>query len=147
MTDEEAGEWIAFFMALNGAEGSFYFGDPVRTTPRGTVAGTWTTNGTQVANGTTLTISGGTGQFAKGDWLQVASGTASRLHRVMQVSLSGGNMVAVDVFPRLRSAYATAITVSFNNPVGVFRLVELPREAFDRDSICRGMAFTAVEVI
>lgn len=147
MTDEEAGEWIAFFLALNGSEGTFYFGDPVRATPRGNVAGTWLTSGTQVANGTTITVAGGTGSLSKGDWLQVGTGASARLHRAMQVSVSAGNMIAVDVFPRLRSAYSSGITVSFNNPQGLFRLTDLPREAFSRDAICRGMAFSAVEVI
>lgn len=147
MTDAEAGEWSAFFLALNGREGTFYLGDPVRSTPRGTVAGSWVTNGTQVANGTTLTISGGTGIAAKGDWLQFSSGATSRLHRVMQVNESGGAMVSVDVFPRLRSAYTASTSVTFLNAKGLFRLAELPSEAFDRDSLCRGVAFTAIEAI
>lgn len=147
MTDQEAGEWTAFFLALNGREGTFYIGDPVRTASRGTVGGTWLTSGTQVANGTTLTISGGTGLAAKGDWVQYNTGTASRLHRVMQVNTSGGDMVSLDVFPRLRSAYTASITVSFSAAKGVFRLAQLPAEAFERDSLCRGMAFTAVEAI
>lgn len=147
MDDDEAGEWSAFFLALNGREGTFYLGDPVRTSTKGTAAGAWLTNGTQVANGTTITISGGTGVAAKGDWLQFSSGTTSRLHRVTQVNLSSGNMVSVDVFPRLRSAYTASTSVTFLNAKGLFRLSDLPSEAFDRDSLARGVSFTAIEAI
>lgn len=147
LNDTEAGEWSAFFLALNGREGTFYLGDPVRTSTKGTAAGAWVTSGTQVANGTTITISGGTGVAAKGDWLQFSSGTTSRLHRVMQVNLSGPTMVSVDVFPRLRSAYTASTSVTFLNAKGIFRLADLPTEAFDRDSLARGVSFTAIEAI
>lgn len=114
MKDPNAGIWEAFLLALNGQEGSFYFGDPVRKTPRGTVAGSVQVGAGAVANSTTLPLQGGTGSFAVGDYLTVLT----KLHRVTQVNSS----VSVDVWPRLRSAYAQTSPVTFTNPVGKFKL-------------------------
>jgi hypothetical protein len=147
MSDAEAGPWNAFFLALNGREGTFYLGDPVRLTSRGTVGGSWVCNGAQTAGSTTLTLKSGTGVAAVGDWLQVATTTSSRLHRVMQVNLSGGAMISVDVFPRLRAAHTDNTAVSFTNPKGIFRLADLPTENFDRDSLARGVSFSAIEAL
>jgi hypothetical protein len=145
MTDAVAGLWTAVFMALNGMEGTFYMGDSVRKAPFGTMAGTWTVGASAVANATTLPLTGGTGIAAVGDWLQVFTGASSRLHKIMQVNLSGGAMVSVDVFPRLRSAYANGSAVNYTTPKGLFRLAALPSEAFDPMKLCQGMSFTAVE--
>lgn len=142
MTDAQAGAWTAFFMALNGREGTFYLGDSVRKVPRGTIAGTVTVGAGAVANATTLPLSGGTGAFAVGDWLQVFATTSARLHRVVQV-----NAGSVDVFPRLRSAYANGSAITYANPVGRFRLTELPEEAFDAAKLCDGLTFTAQEAL
>lgn len=142
MGDAAAGNWTAFFMALNGMEGTFYLGDSVRKTPRGNIAGTVTVGSGAVANATTLPLSGGTGAFAVGDWLQVFATTSARLHRVVQV-----NAGSVDVFPRLRSAYANGSAITYVNPVGRFRLLSIPAEAFDESKLCQGISFTAMEVL
>lgn len=142
MKDASAGIWSAFFMALNSMEGTFLMGDSVRKVPRGTVAGTVTVGAGAVANSTTLPLSGGTGAFAVADWLQVFTGASSRLHRVLQV-----NAGSVDVFPRLRAAYANGSSITYTNPKGVFRLTGIPAEAFDSRKICQGMQFTAMEAI
>jgi hypothetical protein len=116
-----AGEWEAFFMALNGREGTFYLGPSVRKSPLGTAAGSWLVGASAVANSTTLPLKSGTGVLAKGDWLQIGTGSSAQLKRVLQVNLDGGGaMVSVDVFPRLRSAHA---------------------------EVCRGMSFRAFESI
>lgn len=143
MPDANAGIWSAFFMAMNGPEGTCLFGDSVRKSPRGTASGTWTVGAGNVANSTTLILAGGTGQFAVGDWLQIFSGASTRLHRVLQVNSS----TSYDVFPRLRSAYANGSAVTYTNPKGVFRLAEMPSEGFDSGKICSGMSFSLVEAL
>lgn len=142
MSQANAALWVAFFLALNGPEGTFYVGPSIRKVTGGTKAGTVTVDTGAVANSTVLPITGGTGDFAKGDWLQVGTTTAARLHRVIQV-----NAGSVDVFPRLRSAYANGTAITYSSPVGVFRLLALPSEAYDSRKICHGLNFTAVEAI
>lgn len=146
MTAASAAVWAAFFLALNGPEGTFYLGPSIRKTSGGTAAGSWAVGASAVANATTLPLKTGSGLFAAGDWLQVGSGSTSRLHRVTQVNLDSAlAMVSVDVFPRLRSAYAEDTAITYTNPKGVFRLTGLPAESYDSRKICRGLNFTAVE--
>jgi hypothetical protein len=142
MKQAVAAVWAAWFLALNGTEGTFYLGPQVRTTTGGNKAGAVTVNTGATANSTTLPITGGTGDFAVGDWLQVGATTAARLHRVAQV-----NSGSVDVWPRLRSAYANGTTVIYTNPVGIFRLLGLPVEAYEPGRLARGMGFSAMEVL
>jgi hypothetical protein len=143
MADAAAGVWQAFFLALNGREGTFYLGDSVRKTRLGAVTGTLTVGASAVANTTTLPISGATGSFAVGDWLQVGTTSSSRLHRVVQVNSSS----SVDVFPRLRSAYASGTAINVASPVGLFRLVGPVPWAYDAQKICDGLTFSAMEVM
>lgn len=147
MRDADAGAWSAAFMALNGPAGTFLLGDSVRKNSRGTIAGTWTVGAGAVANTTTLPLSGGTGVFVAGDWLQVFSGASSRLHRVLKVNMVGANMTSVEVFPRLRSAYANGSVITYTGAKGLFRLAAIPAEAFDSRKICGGMSFTAIEAL
>jgi hypothetical protein len=147
MSQASAAIWAAFFLALNGPEGTFYMGPSIRKASGGTVGGTWTVGSGATANSTVLPVAGGTGELAVGDWVQVGATTAMKLHRVLQVNKSGGNMVSVDVFPRLRSAYANGTALTFTNPKGIFRLEGIPAEAYDSRKICRGLNFTALEAL
>lgn len=143
MKQTAAAIWAAFFMSLNGAEGTFLLGPSIRKTPGGNISGTVTVGEGAVAGTTTLPLSGGTGSFAVGDWLQVDTGAAARLHRVLKI-----NSGSVDVFPRLRAAYAKDTAISYTSPVGVFRLLGgIPAEGYDSRKICAGMSFTALEAI
>lgn len=145
MTQANAAIWAAFFLSLNGIEGTFYLGPTVRKTSGGNPGGTWTVGASAVANATTLPVTGGTGAFAVGDWLQVGTTTASRLHRVTQVNMSGANMISVDVFPRLRSAYANGTAITHSNPKGIFRLLGIPPEAYSPAKMSQGISLTAIE--
>jgi hypothetical protein len=142
MKEPNIGIWSAFFMSLNGPAGKFYLGDSLRKTPRGTIAGSPTVDSGAVAGSTTLPITGGTGAFAVGDWLQVSSGSTSRLHRVLKV-----NAGSVDVFPVLRSAYAAATAITYTNPKGVFRLAARVPVAADSRKLASGISFAAFEAL
>ncbi len=111
----------AFFLALNGVQGTFRFGDPSRTTTRGTAAGACTCAGGNVANSTTLLTAMTFGTFALGDWLQIGN----FLHKIIQVN-SASNY---DVWPRLRTAYAGGTAITYTDPKGLFRLKD--NEAMD----------------
>lgn len=145
MADAAAGAWQAFFLALNGREGTFYLGDSVRKTRLGTLAGTITVGAGAVSNTTTLPVAVGTstGTLAVGDWLQVSTGSSARLHRVVQVN----SAASYDVFPRLRSAYANTTPITYASPVGLFRLAGAVPWGYDAQKICDGLTFSAMEVI
>lgn len=144
MKDASAGAWRAFFLALRSRAGTFYLGDSVRRTTLGTVTGTVTVGSGAVANTTTLPLGNASGQpFALGDWLQVGTGSSARLHQVTQIN----SATSVEVFPCLRSAYASGTAVDYTSPVGLFRLAAPVPWAFDSRKICDGFTFAAVEVV
>lgn len=143
MRDAQAGPWQAFLLSLNGREGTFFLGDSVRKAPLGNVTGTLTVDTGAVANSTTLPISGATGTFLAGDWMQVGTSSSARLHRVVKVN----SAASVEVFPRLRSAYAGGTSIVTASPVGLFRLVAPVPWVYDPAKFCEGLSFSAMEVV
>jgi hypothetical protein len=113
MQRAEAEQVLSFL--LSAQRGTFYFGDYANPTARGNVTGTLTVS-SATANTTTLGISGATGTFAVGDWLQISTS----LYKVVQVNSSS----SVDLFPVLRASYAGGTAITYSSARGVFRLAE-----------------------
>ena len=134
MVRADAEAVIGFLLSVQ--RGTFYFQDYANPTTRGTVTGTLTVaSGT--ANTTTLGISGATGMFAVGDWLQISTS----LYKVIVVNSS----TSVEVFPALRSTYAAGTSIVYSNAKGIFRLSEpLTNWSIDLAKIY-GVAFGIVE--
>ena len=131
---------FGFLAALNGRLGTFQIGDSVGVYPTGTIAGTVQVGAGAALGSTTLPLQGGSGLFAVGDWLQVSTS----LYMVTQVNSGAGT---VDVFPRLRAAYAQTTAVTYVNALGTFRLVDsVPFEADER-RIYAGLSISAIEVV
>ena len=113
MQRAEAEQVLSFL--LSAQRGTFYFGDYANPTARGNVTGTLTVS-SATANTTTPGISGATGSFAVGDWLQISTS----LYKVVQVNSSS----SVDLFPVLRASYAGGTAITYSSARGVFRLAE-----------------------
>jgi hypothetical protein len=113
MQRAEAEQVLSFL--LSAQCGTFYFGDYANPTARGNVTGTLTVS-SATANTTTLGISGATGTFAVGDWIQISTS----LYKVVQVNSSS----SVDLFPVLRASYAGGTAITYSSAKGVFRLAE-----------------------
>ena len=113
MQRAEAEQVLSFLLAAQS--GTFYFGDYANPNARGNVTGTLTVS-SATANTTTLGISGATGSFAVGDWLQISTS----LYKVVQVNSSS----SVDLFPVLRASYAGGTAITYSSARGVFRLAE-----------------------
>jgi hypothetical protein len=134
MTRAAAEEVIGFLLAAQ--RGTFYFQDYANTSPRGNVTGTLTVS-SATANTSTLGISGATGTFAVGDWLQI--GTS--LYKVVQVNSSS----SVDLFPVLRSSYTGGTSITYSNAKGVFRLAESRTEWSIELASIYGITFSIAE--
>jgi hypothetical protein len=106
----------AFLCSLNGQEGTFLYRDILRGSSKGSASGAWSVGAGCVANSTNLPTSG-TGSLAVGDWIQVGT----QLFRVLKV-----NSGSVDVFPRIRQAYAAGTQIIYTNAVGLFRQRQAP---------------------
>lgn len=134
MTRASAEAVIGFLLAAQ--RGTFYFQDYANTSPRGNVTGTLTVS-SATANTSTLGISGATGSFAVGDWLQI--GTS--LYKVVQVNSSS----SVDLFPVLRSSYTGGTSITYTNAKGVFRLTEPRTEWSIELASIYGITFSIAE--
>lgn len=127
MLRADAEEWIAFLLKCNGQYGTFLLGDPLGATARGTASSA--PGSPVVSSGTagsqSLTISGATANASTyllpGDYIQLGSGSSSRLHKVVNtVSTNGSGVATMDIWPALRSTPSGAVVVS--NAKGLFRL-------------------------
>ena len=134
MTRADAEQVIAFLLAAH--RGTFYLQDYANTSPRGSVTGTLTVS-SATANATTLGISGATGSFAVGDWLQISTS----LYKVIQVNSSS----SVDLFPVLRSSYTAGTAITYSNAKGVFRLAEPKTDWSIELASIYGVSFSIVE--
>jgi hypothetical protein len=134
MKRADAEQVVAFLLAAQ--RGTFRFEDYANPNPRGNVTGTLTV-ASATANGTTLGISGATGTFAVGDWLQISTS----LYKVIQVNDS----TSVDVFPALRKSYAGGTAITYQNAKGVFRLTAPSTEWSIGEANIYGITFGIVE--
>jgi hypothetical protein len=135
-----AAEWKAMLMALKGPVGTFLLGDPDYAEPRGTVSGTPTLTGSEGDDTVAITM---TGSLLAGDYIQLGSGSTSKLHTVLVDQSGDGNL---EIWPKLRADYSSA-TVIYTNPKGLFRLANnITSWSIDNASFY-GINFEAVEAL
>ena len=140
MKRADAEEIVAFL--LKAQRGTFYFQDYANPLNRGGVTGNLTVS-SATANGTTLGISGASGQFAVGDWLQISTS----LYKVVESTSSS----SVDVFPALRKSYAGGTTIIYGRTgnaaraQGVFRLASPSTEWAIGEASIYGVGFAIIE--
>jgi hypothetical protein len=132
-----AAEWKAFLTALKGQTGTFLLGDPDYSSPRGDVS-SCTLSGSAGDETATVVM---TGTLKAGDYVQLGSGSAAKLHQVLIDQTGDGNL---EIWPSLRSDY-TDETVIFSNPKGVFRLSSNMTSWNINSSSAYGISFEAVE--
>lgn len=125
---DTAEEFIAFAMKLKGRFGTFLLGDPAFKTPRGNWGGTPLVNGAG-QTGNELVIDGASADvtnYAKiGDYVQVGTGSSSRLYKVTaDADSDGSGNVTLEVAPDVRPGTADNAAITVTNPRGVFRMAE-----------------------
>jgi hypothetical protein len=153
MARADAEEWLSFLIALRGSSGTFYYGDPSVSAPRGVATGTPLVNGANAAGSKTLVTKGWTHSIAgilkKGDYLQIGSGTSQRLYKVVyaDVDSDGSGDATIDIFPRLREALADGDAITTSNCRGVFRLAVNAREWSISTAKHYGLTFKAIEAL
>lgn len=142
--------WVGFLLALNGPEGTFLMGQPGYTTARGT----WSANSPLVngasQTGKSLAVDGLTASATvkAGDWLQLGSGSSTRLHKVSQdATANGSGQVTLDIWPRLRSSPSDNAAVTISSPKGIWRLARNDQD-WDIDlALIYGLSFSAIEAL
>jgi hypothetical protein len=151
MKTDDAEVWVAWLTSLRGIIGTFYFGDPFRTTPRGVATGTPVVNGNQSAGSKTLAVKGWshsiTGILKAGDYIQVGT-TPKRLYKVLvDANSDSSGHCTLDIFPRLREAVSDAQSVVTSDCLGLFRLADNRREWDINLASIYGISFKAVEAL
>ena len=151
---EEFDEWSSFLMSLSGRFGTFLAGDPLRLAPLGNANGN---SGSpeiynNISKGKILNLRNCTPSISKylkrGDYIQIGTGSASRLHKVvLDVDTDSSGNCVVDIVPRLRQVYPNGQSVSLNNCRGLFRLTSNEINMQMRDLRQFGLEFEAVEVL
>lgn len=131
--------WISMLMSLRGQFGTFLLGDPDFTGPQGTATSA-TVSGSEGSETLTFTMSG---TLLAGDYVQLGSGSSSRLYRLLEDRSGSGT---AEVWPALRTAYS-GVAATLSNPRGVFRLASPVTEWNINSSSIYGINFSAVEVI
>jgi hypothetical protein len=126
MRRENAEEVAAFLIKLNGRFGTFLMGDPANTLPRGAGTGTPLVKGASQTGNELITdgwTANTTNILKAGDWIQLGTGSASRLHKVLQdVNSDGTGTATLTIFPNLRSIPADNLSIITQNPKGQWRL-------------------------
>ena len=136
---DKAAQWKALLVGLKGPVGTFLLGDPDYATPQGTVSSCTLTGS---AGDETVTVVM-TGTLLAGDYIQLGSGSAAKLHQVLLDQDGDGSL---EIWPSLRSDY-TSETVIFNAPKGVFRLATNISSWSINNASTYGISFEAVEAL
>ena len=136
---DKAAQWKALLVGLKGQTNTFLLGDPDYATPQGTVSLCELTGS---AGDETVTVVM-TGTLLAGDYIQLGSGSAAKLHQVLLDQDGDGSL---EIWPALRSDY-TSETVIFNAPKGVFRLATNISSWSINNASTYGISFEAVEAL
>lgn len=134
-----AAAWVAFLLSLRGQYGTFLLSDPDYVSPRGTISSGSVTGSVGDSN-VTVTM---TGTLLAGDYIQLGSGSAAKLHRVLRDQDGSGSL---DIWPALRDDYS-AETIVYDSPSGVFRLSENITSWQVNNISSYGIQFNAVEAL
>ena len=127
MRRANAEKWITWRLKLDGPYGSFLLGDQDAREPRGNPLGAPVVNGGG-QTGQTLHVRGftpGAGRLLAGDYIQLGSGEATRLHKVLDdvdVLGSPSGEAAVSIWPQLREPPADGAVITTSNCKGTFML-------------------------
>ena len=136
---DKAAEWKAMLVGLKGQVGTFLLGDPDYATPQGTVSSCVLTGDAGDDSATVVM----TGTLKAGDYIQLGTGSGSKLHQVLLDQSGDGT---IQIWPSLRSTYSSA-TVTFNSPKGVFRLSTNMTSWSINNASIYGISFEAVEAV
>lgn len=149
MNRAEAEQWITFFLALNGQQGTFVLGDQSAMVPRGTAGGVPRVNGAQQSQASVLVTDGWTasqtGILLKGDYIQLQN----RLFKVLDdVNSDGSGNASFNIWPSLRETISDNETIVTQGTKGLFRLANNNMPLADIDeAMIYTTSFSAVEAL
>lgn len=151
MKRADAEQAVAFLLKMNGQYGTFLLGDKANPATRGVGTGTPLVNGASQTGDELITdgwTTSTTGILKAGDWIQLGSGSSTRLYKVLDdVNSDGSGNATINIFPSLRSSPDDDAVITVSNTQGLWRLASNETEySIDNMSIY-GMTFACVEAL
>jgi len=141
----------SFLIKLSGQYGTFLLGDPSSTAPRGVGTGTPLVKGASQTGDTLITdgwTPSTTGILKAGDWIQLGSSSATRLHKVLDdVNSDGSGNATLTIWPNLRSSPSDNATITVNNAKGRWRLASNSSDYSIDEASVYGITFACVEAL
>jgi hypothetical protein len=151
MKRDEAEQVAAFLLKMNGQYGTFLLGDPANAAPRGVGTGTPLVNGGSQTGDGLLTdgwTANTTGILKAGDWIQLGSGSATRLYKVLDdVNSDSGGNASLTIWPNLRSSPADNAQITVLAPKGQWRLSSNDIQYSIDNASIYGITFACVEAL
>lgn len=151
MKRDEAEQVASFLLKMNGQYGTFLLGDPANTSPRGVGTGTPLVNGGS-QTGDSILVDGWTPNttaiLKAGDWIQLGSGSSTRLYKVLDdVNSDGSGNASLTIWPSLRSSPADDAEVTILSPKGQWRLASNEMQYSIDEASVYGITFACVEAL
>lgn len=151
MKRDEAEQVAAFLLKMNGKYGTFLLGDPANTSPRGVGTGTPLVSGGSQTGDQLLTdgwTTSTTGILKAGDWIQLGTGSATRLYKVLDdVNSDASGIATLNIFPSLRQSPADNAEVVVSSPKGQWRLATNETNFSIDEASIYGITFACVEAL
>lgn len=151
MKRDEAEQVASFLLKMNGKYGTFLLGDKANTAPRGVGTGSPLVKGSSQTGDQLLTdgwTSSTTGILKAGDWIQVGSGSSTRLHKVLDdVNSDGSGNATLNIFPSIRTSPADNTVITVNSPKGIWRLSSNETDFSIDEASVYGITFACVEAL
>jgi len=152
MKREQAVEWQAFFMQVQGQFGTFLMGDPDASSVRGTISNTIAVNGAHSVGAYDITIDGADTSesqlFKKGDYVQFNSGATSKLHMIIaDVASDGSGNATLTIEPPLSAALDNNATITYSSPKAVMRMTDNELTWSANHISLYGVSFSCEEVL
>ena len=153
MRRDAAEQWVAWLVSLKGQLGTFYLGDPLACTPRGSArdANTILVNGAVSSGGTIVIDSAPTSQnnyLKAGDYMQIGGGPTRQLFKVLQdTDTDGSGEASVDVWPNVRTSIADNASVTVESAKGLFRMASNEQAWSVSEASIYGITFGAMEAL
>lgn len=123
----EMDAWKSLVLRLRGRINHLAMWDAQRPQPRGTMRGTLTLSASAAAGATAISITGGAGEAGRtllaGDWLQIGTGVGASVLvcMVADATANASGVIAVNVEPPLRYAFASGAAVTWDRPVAYYK--------------------------
>lgn len=146
MKREQAAEWQAFFMKLEGRANTFLLGDPdAKTVTGGNAPSSVSVSAAASIGATSVSLTIGSGKkINAGSYIQFGTGSSSRLHMVVDDNTGNG---AVTIQPPLKTALTTATAVDITSAQGVFRMDSNDLTWSANELSVYGITFSCTEVV